>query len=117
MQWKVWCACQCDLSLDQTALAILAVANIAPERGNIMSTNTTAFGFNAAVDTTAASAKPGFLRRVFDRIIEVRKAHGEAHVRAYLSGLSDQRLADLGFSADRIKAVRAKDGAVNSYWL
>lgn len=82
-----------------------------------MSTNTTALGFNAAVDTTAAPATPGFLRRLFDRIIEARKAHGEAHVRAYLNGLSDERLADLGFSTDRIKAVRAKDGAVNSYWL
>lgn len=82
-----------------------------------MSTNTTAFGFNAAVDTAAAPATPGFLRRFFDRVIEARKAHGEAHVRAYLNGLSDERLADLGFSSDRIKAVRAKDGAVNSYWL
>jgi uncharacterized protein YjiS (DUF1127 family) len=78
-----------------------------------MSTNTTALDFNA-VDTTAA---PGLLRRFFDRMIEARKVHGEAHVRAYLNSLSDERLADLGFSGDRIKAVRAKDGAANSYWL
>ena len=82
-----------------------------------MSTNSTALGFDAAVDRTVVPATPGFFRRLFDRVIEARKAHGEAHVRAYLSGLSDQRLADLGFSSDRIKAVRAKDGAVNSYWL
>lgn len=82
-----------------------------------MSTSTTALNFNAAVDTAGASAKPGFLRRFFNRIIEAKKAHGDAHVRAYLNSLSDERLADLGFSADRIKAVRAKDGAINSYWL
>jgi uncharacterized protein YjiS (DUF1127 family) len=57
------------------------------------------------------------LRRFFDRMIEARKVHGEAHVRAYLNSLSDERLADLGFSGDRIKAVRAKDGAAKSYWL
>ena len=62
-----------------------------------MSTNTTALDFNA-VDTTAAPAAPGLLRRFFDRMIEARKAHGEAHVRAYLNSLSDERLADLGFS-------------------
>jgi hypothetical protein len=81
-----------------------------------MSTNTTTLGFNA-VDTTAEPAAPGFLRRFFDRMIEARKAHGEAHVRAYLNSLSDERLADLGFSMDRVKAIRAKDGAANSYWL
>ncbi len=81
-----------------------------------MSTNTTAFDFNP-VDTTRVPSAPGLLRRFFDRVIEARKSHGEAHVRAYLNSLSDERLADLGFSADRIKAVRAKDGAANSYWL
>lgn len=80
-----------------------------------MSTNTTTLEFNG-VDT-AAPATPGFLRRFFDRIIEAKKAHGEAHVRAYLNSLSDERLMDLGFSMDRIKAVRAKDSAANSYWL
>jgi len=78
-----------------------------------MSTHSTVLDFGTAVDTR----KPGFFRRAFDRMIQARAAHGEAHVRAYLSGLSDERLADLGFSADRIKAVRAKDGAANSYWL
>lgn len=78
-----------------------------------MSTNSTVLDFGTAVDTP----QPGFFRRVFDRMIQARMAHGEAHARAYLSGLSDERLADLGFSPDRIKAIRAKDGAVNSYWL
>lgn len=83
-----------------------------------MSTNSTVFDFGSAVDTPkSGAARSGLLRRLFDRIIEARLAHGEAHVRAYLSGLSDQRLADLGFSPDRIKAIRAKDGAANSYWL
>jgi len=83
-----------------------------------MSTNSTVLDFGGAVDTAKSeAAKPGLLRRLYNGIIQARMAHGEAHVRAYLSGLSDQRLADLGFSPDRIKAVRAKDGAVSSYWL
>lgn len=82
-----------------------------------MSTNTTALGFHAAGDTAAAPATPGILRRFLDRLMAARQVRGKAHVHAYLNGLSDQRLADLGFSADRIKAVRAKDGAANSYWL
>ena len=83
-----------------------------------MSTNSTVFDFGSAVDAAQSEpAKAGFLRRAFDRMIQARVAHGEAHVRAYLNGLSDERLADLGFTPDRIKAVRAKDGAVSSYWL
>ena len=78
-----------------------------------MSTNSTVLDFGTAVDTR----KAGFFRRAFDRMVQARVAHGEAHVRAYLNGLSDERLADLGFSSDRIKAIRAKDGAANSYWL
>lgn len=78
-----------------------------------MSTNSTVLDFGTAVDTR----KPGFFQRAFDRLIQARVAHGEAHVRAYLNGLSDERLADLGFAPDRIKAIRAKDGAVTSYWL
>ena len=78
-----------------------------------MSTSSTVLDFGTSVDTP----KAGFFRRAFDRLVRARVAHGEAHVRAYLNGLSDARLADLGFSADRIKAIRAKDGAVNSYWL
>lgn len=84
----------------------------------IMSINSTVLDFGTAVDTgTSQPAKAGFLRRMFDRMIEARMAHGEAHVRAYLNGLSDARLADLGFAPDRIHAIRARDGAVNSYWL
>jgi len=82
-----------------------------------MSTQSTAFEFNGTVSSAGTKKQPGLFRRAFDRFIEARKAHAEAHVRAYLAGLSDERLSDLGFSADRIKAVRAKDGAVNSYWL
>ncbi len=81
-----------------------------------MSTNSSILHFDSSVEP-AAPAQPGLLRRIFDRLIEARMAHGEAHVRAYLSRLSDERLADLGFSPDRIKAVRARDGAINSYWL
>jgi uncharacterized protein YjiS (DUF1127 family) len=82
-----------------------------------MSTQSSAFEFNSSLGTAKEKGKPGFFRRAFDRLVEARKAHGEAHVRAYLNSLSDERLADLGFSPDRIKAVRAKDGAANSYWL
>lgn len=80
-----------------------------------MSTNTTTIIFDGA--DADESARPGFWRRLFDRIVATRLAHSEAHIRAYINGLSDERLADLGFAPDRIKAIRAKDGAANSYWL
>lgn len=82
-----------------------------------MSTNSSTFTLEPSDRIGDAPASPGFWRRLFDRLIEAKMAHSEAHVRAYLDGLSDERLADLGFTPDRIKAVRARDGAFNSYWL
>jgi uncharacterized protein YjiS (DUF1127 family) len=82
-----------------------------------MSTQSTALRFAPSTTESDAAQRPGLFRRIFDRFVEARIRHGEAHARAYLSGLTDERLADLGFSPDRIKAIRAKDGAFNSYWL
>lgn len=83
-----------------------------------MSTNSSVLDFEPSVERAKAKQAPtGFWRRLYDRLIEARMAHGEAHVRAYFSGLSDDRLADLGFTPDRIKALRARDGSFNSHWL
>lgn len=82
-----------------------------------MSTNSSTLTLEPSDRIGAAPVQSGFWRRFFDRLIEAKMAHGEAHVRAYLNGLSDERLADLGFTPDRIRAVRARDGAINSYWL
>jgi hypothetical protein len=83
----------------------------------IMSTHSTTLGYAPATIPADSSEGPGIFWRFFNRLIASRTAHAEAHARAYLNHRTDARLADLGFSPDRIKAVRARDGAFNSYWL
>ena len=66
--------------------------------------------------TTAANTAAGevsdfprstLLRRVVASVLESRTRSTERRIAIYLSGLSDQRLADLGFSAADIASIRA----------
>jgi uncharacterized protein YjiS (DUF1127 family) len=46
--------------------------------------------------------RPGFLAH----LVAARARAAELHTRRYLSGLSDERLADLGFTAEDIARIR-----------
>lgn len=64
----------------------------------------------------AAVKGPGFFARIFERITAARMRQAKAEVQAYLSHLSDERLKDLGFTADETKALRAKGSIPPNYW-
>ena len=58
----------------------------------------------------AGEAKPrtGFARRMLTAIFESRRMSAERMVAVYLERLSQERLADLGFSTGDIDAIRAR---------
>jgi hypothetical protein len=64
----------------------------------------------------AAAPRKGFLARFFERLAEARMNQARVRVQGYLAGLSDARLADLGFGPDETKALRAKGRVPASYW-
>jgi hypothetical protein len=53
-----------------------------------------------------ASGKPGFLTTLYGRLIAARQASADRLVRAHLARLSDSTLAENGFTADQIAAIR-----------
>jgi uncharacterized protein YjiS (DUF1127 family) len=55
-------------------------------------------------DKTAPLAGP--LRRFLDAIVASRTREAERRIAMHLATMSDQRLADLGFSAAEIKSIR-----------
>jgi hypothetical protein len=59
-------------------------------------------GATAALATGAPRAAPSLLRR----LLAARARQGEDHIRLYLGGQSDARLAALGFGAAEIAALR-----------
>ena len=75
-----------------------------------MSTTTSIDHHTAEVGTE--TKKPG----LFDRLIASRMKQGEARVSGYLLRQSDTTLADLGFTADQIAAIRAKGQIPTSFW-
>jgi len=82
-----------------------------------MATTTTPVGFTAEATTTeAAAAKPGFLTRFFERIIEARVRRAELQVQPFLAKLSDERLRDLGFTGQDIEKLREKHYVQAVYW-
>jgi uncharacterized protein YjiS (DUF1127 family) len=65
----------------------------------------------------AAGVKaPGFIARFFERFTEARMRQAKAQVQSYLANMSDERLRDLGFTADETKALRAKSTIPANYW-
>jgi hypothetical protein len=54
-----------------------------------------------------ASSRPGLLRRIMTALALSRRRSAERVIAAYFETQSEQRLADLGFSAADIAAIRA----------
>ncbi len=72
---------------------------------------TAAFGHGSAAATSTTPSK-GF----FERFIEARTRQGVARVQATFERMSDGQLADMGFSPDQIRHIRAKGTVPASYW-
>lgn len=69
---------------------------------------------------TAVPAKPrrtGFFSRMIKAMTAAREAQARRFVASHLASMTDERLADIGFTADEIKAVRAEGQVPASYWL
>ena len=81
-----------------------------------MSTGThTMSGADAIVG--AGSKAAGFFQRLLQRMIEGQERKAAAMVSHYLSGLSDQHLADLGYGPVAIKALRKPGNGSGAAWL
>lgn len=76
-----------------------------------MSTTTIDFAHSATARETSA-VKPSF----FDRLIAARTRQGESRVRSVFGRMSDGQLADIGFTADQIRQVRATGKIPAEYW-
>ncbi len=66
----------------------------------------TAANSPGAVFEAAEDHHPGLLRRIFRGTLELRRLSTERKVGAYLDGLSDAHLSDIGLSAEEIASVR-----------
>lgn len=82
-----------------------------------MSTHITAFEAERPLDRAEVKRAPSFLGRMFKGISAAREAQAKRYVQAHLNGLSDTRLADLGFSAGEIAEIRATGQIPASFWL
>ena len=56
----------------------------------------------AATTTAKAAGKPGFFRRLVDRVIEGRRREAERHLRAHLLSFDSETLAHLGYDRDAL---------------
>ncbi|MGH6817036.1 MAG: hypothetical protein ACREC6_15170 [Hyphomicrobiaceae bacterium] len=50
--------------------------------------------------------RPGFWKSLFEALIAARRAEADTRIRGYVAGLSDQGLADLGFTPEEIRKLR-----------
>lgn len=84
-----------------------------------MSTTTATFGHHTATTSTtskAATPAPAPTKSLYQRFIDARLRQGRAHAGAVLSRMSDDQLAELGFSAEQIREVRASGSVPMSFW-
>lgn len=77
---------------------------------------TTIDTYDHAIHDTVAS--PGAAKRqgVMARVIAARTLQAEAHIRSFLLRHTDRGLADLGFSDEQIREIRATGRIPASYW-
>lgn len=57
---------------------------------------------------TESPSKPGWLRRAFDRLLAAREAQAHRYIVDYLSKLSNERLAELGYTDEQIRQIRVE---------
>jgi hypothetical protein len=69
--------------------------------------NNTAFAPAAAAKAPAATARPSFARRIFDRLTAAQEHRARKIVHAHLAHQPDEALVRLGWSAADIAALRA----------
>lgn len=58
----------------------------------------------------------GFFASLFKSIVRAREAQARRVVSRYLAQMSDQQLADLGFTTDEVAAARRTAKIPVSYW-
>lgn len=79
-----------------------------------MSTTTATVGYGVAPATTAAPSAPR--KSFYQRLLDARMKQAQARLRTVFAHMSDAQLADLGFTADQIRDVRARGAALSGYW-
>lgn len=55
-----------------------------------------------------APSKPGWLRRAFYGLLAAREAQAHRYIVDYLSRLSNERLAELGYTDEQIRLLRVE---------
>lgn len=65
----------------------------------------------------AKPSRPGLFARMIAAMTAAREAQARRFVASHLAAMSDDRLADIGFTADEVKRVRAEGRIPASYWL
>ena len=63
-----------------------------------------AYGLEAIPQTSTKSA--GWLKRAYDRLLAARERQATMYVVNYLAALTDNRLAEMGYTAEQIRAIR-----------
>jgi len=56
--------------------------------------------------TSEKARSAGWLQRVYNRLLAAREAQATRYLVNYLSGLSDSRLAELGYTDEQIRQIR-----------
>jgi hypothetical protein len=68
--------------------------------------------FERAGAYNGAAKSKGFARRLLDRYIEAQMRKAQRHVNAYLQGLDDNSLRNLGYSEAEIQLIRQSDANI-----
>jgi len=68
------------------------------------------YNVNTIPETRRETERKGtsWLQRVFDRLLAAREAQVERYLVDYLSSLSNERLADLGYTEEQIRQIRVE---------
>ncbi|MGD9806050.1 MAG: hypothetical protein AB7E81_02120 [Hyphomicrobiaceae bacterium] len=81
-----------------------------------MSTTTATFETYTGAEKKTGSPAASTRKSFYERFIEARMRQGKAHARVALVRMSDGQLAELGFSADQIREMRATSSIPVTFW-